>query len=416
MNLPFFIAKRLYSGEKRNKRQASRPAVRIATLGVIIGISVMTLSVCVVLGFKREISSKVIGFGGHIEVMNQHSLSSMESIPIEADTSLRKEIIGTEGVEHLQRSSQKMGMLKTENDFQGIMLKGVAEDYDWTFMRSHLIEGSIPECSIDNQDNSILISKEISKALNLKVGERVFAYFFEESIKMRRFKVCGIYQTNMKQFDGSIVMTNLYSVNAINKWNDNMCSSLELTVKDYTKSLKQTNQNIIRLLKGKAMTNGDKYAAMSIRELYPQIFSWLDLLDLNVWVILSLMIALSGFTLISGLLILILEKTSTIGILKALGTPDRQIRSIFLHFATFIIMKGLIIGNILGISLALLQDNYHILKLDASNYYIEYVPIYFNIPMLLGLNLATFIVAILSLIAPSFLISRIEIAKALKFD
>ena len=416
MNLPFFIAKRLYSGEKRNKKQASRPAVRIATIGVIIGISVMTLSVCIVLGFKREISSKVIGFGGHIEVMNQRSLSSMESIPIEADMTLRKEIMDAEGVEHLQRSSQKMGMLKTEHDFQGIMLKGVAEDYDWTFMRSHLIEGSLPKCGIESQDNSILISKDISKALNLKVGERVFAYFFEETIKMRRFKVCGIYQTNMKQFDGSIVITNLYSVNAINKWNDNMCSSLELTVKDYTKSLKQTNQKIIRLLKYKAMANGDKYASMSIRELYPQIFSWLDLLDLNVWVILSLMIALSGFTLISGLLILILERTSTIGILKALGTPDKQIRSIFLHFATFIILKGLIIGNILGISLALMQEHYHLLKLDASYYYIEYVPISFNIPMLLGLNLATFIVAILSLIAPSFLISRIEIAKALKFD
>ncbi|MEG1579762.1 MAG: FtsX-like permease family protein [Bacteroidaceae bacterium] len=415
MNLSFFIARRLYYSKKDTK-QVSRPAVRIGTIGIVIGLSVMILSLCTVLGFKREISSKVIGFGQHIEIMNQRSLGSPTTLPIDAPQPFLHKISNVEGIEHVQRFSQKMGMLKTDNDFQGVMLKGIAKEYNLNFLRSHLLEGEIPEFSANSSTNKILISKTIADALHLKIGSRVFSYFFEESIKTRRFTVCGIYQTNMQQFDKSFVITDLRTVNKLNHWKDDQCSGLELQITDYEHQLDQTDMQVIKALSGIYMQNNDTYIALTIRELYPQIFNWLDLLDMNVWVILTLMICLSGFTMISGLLILILERTSTIGVLKALGAQNRTIRHIFLHFATFIIGKGLLWGNIIGLGLALLQNYFHILKLDASNYYVESVPIEFNIPILIALNVATFVIALLSLIAPSFLISHIQPAKALRFD
>lgn len=414
MSLAFFIAKRLYS-HRDDTRKVSVPAMRIATLGVATGLAIMIVSVCIVLGFKNEIRSKVIGFGSHIEVLNVYSFNSPESYPIVTDPPFINKIKAVKGIKHVQRYSNKTGILKTDNDFKGIMLKGIGEEYDMGFFEKHLVTGKVPSFSEIKSNNNILISQSIADALGLNVGDKIFAYFFEQSIKMRRFNVCGIYCTNMSQFDNNIVLTDIYTVNRLNNWESRQSSGLELTVNDYDK-LNEIDLEVLRTIGGRIDEFGSKYSALTIQELYPQIFDWLNLLDLNVWIILALMSAVAGFTMISGLLILILERTNTIGLLKAMGATNATVRRVFLYFSVFIIGRGLILGNVIGLGFVLLQQHFGLIKLDPATYYVDSVPVLINVWLIFALNIGTLIVSILSLLGPSFLISRIQPAKAIRFD
>ena len=414
MNFSLYIARKL-SGDKGNQKKVSRPAIRIATAGVAIGLAVMLISVCVMLGFKQEIRSKVIGFGSHVQIINYESLRASAYAPLAFNDTLFRQIRSLEGVAHIQRFCNKGGILKTDEAFKGVMLQGVDCDFNSTFLRSNLVDGDIPVFSADSSSNKVVISRQIADELRLKVGDKVYAYFFEGAIRSRRFTVAGIYQTNMTEFDKQLVFTDLYTCNRLNNWQADQCSGVEISLTDFD-NLDAVSKKLIKLVNHRTDAYGAFYSAMTIKELYPQIFDWLNLLDMNVWVILILMVGVAGFTMISGLLIIILERTNFIGVMKALGATNHVMRQIFLYYAVFIIGKGLFWGNVFGLGLVLLQQYTGLIRLDAATYYVESVPVLINWGYILVINLFTFAASVLVLILPSFLISHIHPAKSIRFE
>lgn len=415
MNLPLFIARRIYS-VNGDKAEVSKPAIRIATAGIAIGLAVMIVSVCVVFGFKHAVSAKVIGFGSHIQVANFMTLQTSESYPIQMTDSLLKVLKNTQGVEHVQRFATKQGVLKTDSDFLGVVFKGVGPDFDSTFIHQNLMEGSIPSFSDTKSSNKILLSMSMAKKLKLKTGDRIFAYFIDHAgVRVRRFTIAGIYQTNLAQYDDITCFMDLYTAVKLNGWEKDQVSGAEITVKDFNK-VDDTEAIFINRLNRTVDQYGETYSSKTIRDISPQIFSWLDLLDLNVWIILALMIAVAGVTMISGLLIIILERVTMIGVLKAMGAKNTMIRHTFLWFAVFIITRGLLIGNFIGIGLVLLQRYTGLVGLDPQTYYVTTVPVEINIPILLLLNVATLLISIVVLIAPSYLISHIHPAKSMRYE
>ena len=414
MRFNLFVAKRLFN-DKGGVRNVSRPAIRIATAGVAIGLAVMIVSVCVVLGFKSEIRSKVIGFGSHIQIINYESISSGVSKPVAFPDSLIKEIRQVPGVSHVQRFSYKGGILKTDDAFEGILLHGVGAEFNADFLKSNLKEGEIPVFSADSATNRIVVSQTIADRLHLSCGDRVFAYFFDGTVRARRFTVSGIYQTNLSEFDDNMVFTDLYVCNRLNNYADDQYAGVEITV-DRFDDVDLVAGSLVGKVNHLVDEYGAGYAAMTIRELYPQIFDWLDLLDVNVWVILILMVAVAGFTMISGLLIIILERTNFIGVMKALGATNRSMRHVFLYFAAFIVGRGLLWGNVLGIGLVMLQYYFNMVHLDPATYYVDAVPVLFNAGYIVAINAATAFISVFVLILPSLLVSRIHPAKSIRFE
>ena len=414
MNFPLFIAKRIYN-DPGDKQKVSRPAIRIATIGVAIGLAVMIVSVSVVLGFKHTIRDKAIGFGSHITVAEFSTINGINQYPICMDDSMVNLLRKINGVKHVQRFAMTQGILKTENDFLGVMFKGVDEQFDTTFVHQYLVEGTIPTFSGTSSKQQILISKLMADKLQLHAGQSVYAYFINNNVRARKFTIAGIYQTNLKKYDEVICFTDLYTAVKINGWEPDQATGAELTVNDFEK-LDQTEETIIALVNRTKDKYHHTYSSATVQESNPQIFSWLNLLDLNVWIILVLMICVAGFTMISGLLIIILERTNMIGVLKALGSRNKAIRHTFLWFAVFIIGKGMLWGNILGIGVTLLQKFTGLIKLDPATYYVDTVPVEINLPMLLLINVCTLIVSVFVLIAPSYLISHIHPAKSMRYE
>ncbi|MCD8202124.1 MAG: FtsX-like permease family protein [Prevotella sp.] len=415
MNLPLFIAKRIYS-DNGDKQRVSRPAIRIATAGVAIGLAVMLISVCIILGFKHSIRDKVIGFGSHITVANFHYLHNDIQSSICMPDLVLDTLRNINGVDHVQRFAMKQGILKTDSDFLGVMFKGVGPEYDTTFIHNNLVSGCIPAFSDSVSQNKILISKIMANLLKLNTGDKVFAYFIDnDDVRTRRFTIAGIYETNLTQFDKALCFTDLYSAIRLNGWEPDQLSGAELTVKDFNK-LNDIEDILIQKVNRSLDRNGETFSSETIQQSNPQIFAWLDLLDLNVWIILILMLCVAGFTMISGLLIIILERTNMIGILKALGAGNKMVRKTFLWFAVFIIGRGMLLGDIIGIALMLIQKYTGLVTLDPSTYYVKVVPVEINIPVIILLNIATFIISVFVLIAPSYLISHIHPAKSMKYE
>lgn len=415
MNFPLFIARRIY-GNHHNERKVSRPAIVIAVAGIAIGLMVMIVSISVVLGFKHSIQNKVIGFGSHIQVTNFMSQMSANDYPIVIDDSMMNVIKKMPGVKHVERYAYKQGILKTDNDFLGVTFKGVGQEFDSTFIHHSMVEGSIPTFSDSVSSNRILISKIMADKLNLKCGEKIFAYFIDQSgVRMRRLTIQGIYQTNLNQYDETICFADLYTVVKLNGWNADQTSGAEVSLTDFSK-LDQTEKNFIKTVNRTTDKYGETYASQTIRDANPQIFNWLDLLDVNVVIIIVLMIAVSAVTMISGLLIIILECTNMIGVMKALGSTNTSIRHIFLWFSTFVIGRGLLIGNAVALALIFLQNQFKIFKLDPSVYYISAVPVEVNLPLFLALNVLTFALCVLMLVAPSYLISKISPTKSIRYE
>ncbi len=415
MNLPLFIAKRIYS-DKGDKQKVSRPAMRIAVSGVAVGLAVMIVSVCIVFGFKHTIRDKVIGFGGHIKVANFMSLHGNEQRPIAMSDSMMKMLRGIDGVSHVQRYAFKQGILKTDKDFLGVVFKGIASEYDTTFIHANMVSGSIPVFSDSSSGNKVLISKIMADVLSLKTGDKVFAYFIDnDNVRMRRLSVAGIYSTNLTQYDKSVCFSDLYTAVRLNGWERDRIEGVELTLKNF-EDVDKVEDLLVKKVNRKTDSYGETYSSETIQNSNPQIFAWLDLLDLNVWIILALMLCVAGFTMISGLLIIILERTNMIGILKALGATNGEIRKTFLWFSVFIIGKGLLFGNIIGLGLVLLQKVTGIISLDPATYYVKTVPVEIDIPVIIAINAITLIVSVFVLIAPSFLVSHIHPAKSMRYE
>ena len=415
MNLSFFIAKRIYS-DKGDKRKVSRPAIHIATAGVAIGLAVMILTVSVVLGFKHTIRDKVIGFGSHIQVANFLTMQSSDPYPICIDDSIMRVIKGIEGVAHVERFALTQGILKTDEDFLGISFKGIGPEYDLSFIKSNLKRGSLPSFSDSANKGNLLLSSATADKMNLKTGDKVYAYFISDTgVKMRRFTVSGIFQTNMSQFDNSLCFTDLYTARKLNNWDGQLCSGAEVRVADL-QLIDAVASRIADKVNRTTDHEGNIFSSQTIYESYPQIFSWLSLLDVNVWIILALMICVAGFTMISGLLIIILERTQMIGVLKALGMKGASVRHTFLWFAVFIIGKGMLIGDLLAAAIIVLQRQTGFISLDPTTYYVSEAPTEVNLPAFLLVNAATLLISVLVLVGPSFLISHIHPAKSMRYE
>ena len=421
MNLSFDIARSVYYNSDADRR-ISRPAVRIAMLGVAIGIAVMIVSVAVVLGFKHTVRDKVVGFGSHIVVTNFMTLQTTDqSQCINANDSLYRKVSSIKGVRHVERYSQKQGVLKTDGDFLGVVFKGIGEDYDTTFLAKNIVEGRMPQLSMWKSTQQLLLSRIQANRLGLKVGDKVFAYYLsDDDVRARPFTVAGIYQTNLTRYDESICFTDLYTMSRLNGWsveNKNVMevTGMEVLVNDFD-SIDSVEAQMIETINKSQDSDGHYLSSSTVKDQNPQIFSWLDLLDLNVWIILILMVSVSGFTMISGLLIIILERTSMIGLLKALGARNSMVRHTFLWLATFIVLRGLMWGNVLGIGICLLQKWTGLIQLDAATYYVSEVPIEVNWGLVVLLNVATLLLTTLTLVLPSFFVSTIKPAKTMRME
>jgi len=415
VNLPFFLAKRIYTNNA-DKKRVDRPAIRIAIAGVAVGLAVMLVSVSVVFGFKHTIRNKVVGFGSHIQVANFMTLQASEQYPIQMGDSMLKVLRAIPGVKHVQRFAVKQGILKTDKDFLGVAFKGIAADYDTTFIHQNLVAGAIPHFSDTVGKQQMIVSQAIADQLNLKLGDKVFAYFIDNTgVKARRFTIAAIYQTNLSQFDKVTCFIDLYTAVKLNAWETDQASGAELTVNDFN-LLNQTAARVVEKVNRTIDSYGETYSSQTIQEMNQQIFSWLDLLDLNVWIILGLMLAVAGVTMISGLLIIILERTAMIGILKAIGARNTTIRRTFLWFAVFTIGKGMLIGNLIGLGLIVLQHYTGLVKLNPATYYVSTVPVEFNLLVWLLLNVATLVISVFVLIAPSYLVSKINPAASRRYE
>ena len=415
MNWKLFVAQRIYRS-REGEKEVSKPAVLIARWGIAIGLAVMIVAVAVVVGFKHEVRDKVVGIGSDIAITNFDAQKSYETMPIAAGDSLMEALRAQQGVKHVQRYSTKPGMIMTDDNFLGMVLKGVSQEYDWTFLRKHLQEGEIPVFSDSASTNRTLISRTIANKLHLKLGDKLYTYYISgDNVRARRLEVAGIYQTNFSIYDDMFLLTDLYTVNRLNAWQKDQVSGIELEVTDPAKleAIKEGIRTQVDMVKDKY---GGTYYTQSVEEQNPQIFAWLDLLDMNVWVILILMTGVAGFTMISGLLIIILERTNMIGVLKALGADNLAIRKVFLSFSVFLIGKGMLWGNVIGLAFVGVQSFFRPFKLDPTTYYVDSVPVEFNVWWWVLLNVCTLVVSVLMLVGPSYLIAHIHPAKSIRFE
>lgn len=414
MNVALFIAKRIRKGGITGKKLAG-PVVKVATLGVALGMAVMIVSVAVGLGFKKEVREKVIGFGGHIQVMSYDYNLSYEVNPIVHDSVLMANVASVKGVRHIQKFISKPGIIKTGGQVHGLVLKGVSFDYDWSFFDNIMMSGSVLHLSPDSISTQILISQALSDMLHLKVGDAVPMYFLEQQVRARKFVVSGIYDSGLSEFDELFALVDFRQVQKLNSWNDNQIAGYELLVDDFD-NLDAIASQVRVFTSGYIDPQGLMIRTRSIKEAQPQIFGWLDLLDTNIIVILALITLVAGFNMISGLLILILERTNMIGVLKALGADNQMLRRVFVYVAVHIVGRGLLWGNFIGAALCLVQKYTGLISLDPKNYYLDKVPIYIEPMHLVMLNVASIAITVLMLLGPSYVVAKISPAKAIRFD
>ena len=414
MSLSFFIAHRLYC-EKKEGRQISRPAVLIAKTGIAVGLAVMLVAVCVIVGFKSEVRDKIVGFGGHVQINNLEQMQPYEPLAIGIDDTLINSLAAFPNVKHIQRYSVKPGMIKTEKAFQGMVLKGVGQDYDLSFLRSHLIGGEFPNFTDSITSNQVVVSQAMAEQLELNLGDKLDTYYIENEIRIRRLSIVGIYCTGFTEYDSYFLFTDLHTVNRLNHFQSGQVSGIEVILDNYA-VLENDTWEIGSFLEKCIDRYGAKYTARNVEQLNPAIFAWLGVLDVDIWVILVLMMGVAGFTMISGLLILIIERAAMIGTLKSLGANNGIIRRVFLWLSVFIIGRGMLWGNVIGLGFCLLQYYTGLLTLDAETYYMDTVPIAFNIKYLILLNAGTLLASVLILLGPSYLIARIRPADAMRFE
>lgn len=407
-NDEFKIAKRLYFSQEGEERH-SRPAIRVALAGIIVGVMVMIVTICIVVGFKHTVTEKVAGFGAHIQIVNFDNNNTYDLRPIEVSDSLMDRLRGFDHIAAVSPFITKPGMLKTDSAFHGIVLKGT--DY-WDFFGRRIIDGAIP-----TKPNEVVISRSMAKTMNLHVGDAVSSYFVDETdVRARRYSVCGIYDTGFKEFDDLFVVTDLRDARRLQGWEANTYSGVEILVDDI-ESIDETADAVYFATVNKLDENGyNAYYVQTLKEQNPAIFAWLDLLDMNVIVIIVLMLLVAGFNIVSGLIILILDGVQLIGTLKALGADNRFVRRVFLGQAALLIGKGMLYGNAIGFILAAIEYKFHLVPLDATTYYVSYVPIAFPWGWLLLLNVLTLVVSLLILLLPSMIITKISPAKVMHFE
>ncbi|MBN2610803.1 MAG: ABC transporter permease, partial [Bacteroidales bacterium] len=354
MNTEFFIAKRI-TFDKESRLSVSRPIIKISVLGIALGLAVMIISVAIVTGFKNEIRRKISGFSSHIQIVNYDSNNSFETKPVSKNQDFYPSIDSVYGIEHIQVFATKPGIIKTENDIQGAVAKGIGSDFNWSFFQENLKEGEIFIVNDSLKTDKVIISQYLASLLKLKTGDRFAMYFIDEQPRGRPFTVSGIYETSLEEFDKQFILADIGHIQKVSNWNDDQVSGFEILVKNF-RDIDYMTYMVAGIAGTKIFEDGSGLRVTNIKEKHPQIFDWLGLIDKNVWIILGLMLIVASFNMISGLLIMILDRTNMIGVLKAIGTQNKSIQRIFLYQAAYLMVKGLFWGNLIGLSACLIQD------------------------------------------------------------
>lgn len=416
MNTELFIARRLFSSKDQNQKM-SRRIVRLAVAGISMGMMVMLLAVAIVTGFQREIKAKVNGFAAHLQIVNYDSNQSYQTESINKEQALGEELKAMPEVRHVQQYATKPGMIKTDDEIQGVVLKGIAPDFDWSFFEQNRVEGT--QIKLDSlRTDQVWISEQVSNLMKLKLGDSFRMYFLNENEtvpRVRRFDVGGIYRTGLEEFDRMFVLIDIRHIQRLNSWDENEISGYEVFVHDMDE-VDELEYQVRDLILANLSEDESLLRVFNVKRKFPHIFDWLQLLDMNVWVILALMVLVAGFNMVSGLLVIILERTQMIGILKSLGAANVNVRKIFLYLSAFLVGKGLLWGNIIGLALCFLQHYFHLIQLDPTSYYVDTVPVNISVLHLLLLNAGALIVTLFMLLGPSWFVSRISPEETIRFE
>lgn len=422
MSVEKFIADRITLANK-GKNNISKPIVKIGIIGIALGISVMILTVGIVLGFKQEIISKITGITSHITISSTSMNNSNEPSPLKLPEDTLKMLKSSGFVKHVQPTAIKNGIIKTKAENEGVLLKGVSKDFDFTFFKKYLTEGALPVYTDTGVSRDIFISKKLADKLNIKTGQKLLAYFLtnkklsdsltahgytELEKRSRSFKVCGIFNTGFLEFDESLAIVDLKQIQKLNYWENGEVGSYEVFLNDFN-TLDTDVEKVQELL-------GYNYRIMPVNEAYESIFSWLEMVDVNGIIIISLMLMVAGVNMITALLILILERANMIGLVKSMGMSNVSVRKVFFYVSLKLLWRGLLIGNIIGIGVVLLQYFFHLVKLDSDTYYVEYVPVIFNVTYILLLNACIIVSCMLMMFLPTLILTRITPIKTLRFD
>ena len=407
MNLELFIAKRLaYSKDK--KTFTSRPIIRIALAGVAIGFSVMIIAVSIVIGFKKEIRNKVIGFGSHIQISNYDENNSYESKPIDKEQKFLTALKYDKEIKHIQVFATKPAIVKSQDQIEGVVCKGIGSDFDWKYFQDHLTSGEVFSSYDSTSSDSVVISEILAKKLKLKAGDDLITFFIQQPPRARRFHIAGIYNTGLEEFDKLYMFCDIGQIQKLNDWSKSQIGGYEIAINNFD-NLEVIGDKVYNLVPS-------ELNARTIKDLYPQIFDWLGLQNINAIIIITLMIVVSGMNMISALLIIILERVNMIGMLKALGSPNISIRKVFIYLAGFLTGKGLMWGNIIGLTCIWIQSYYKPIHLDEQSYYISYVPIDFSWTYLAILNVGTLLVCVIMMTIPTLIIAKIKPLSAIRYS
>ncbi|MCQ2605096.1 MAG: ABC transporter permease [Bacteroidales bacterium] len=417
MNTELYIARHILP--RKNTTNISKPIVNIAIIAIALGLAVMIIAVSIIVGFKSTISEQIFGFSSHIEIVNFDNNSSYETLPIQKDSNLIKNLQNEEIVTGVQVYATKPGLIKVNNTARGIIVKGIDETYNWHFIEKHLIEGSILQFPPDTTTDNVVISKTLANLLGLSISDKFTTSFVpndaNKKVRKRSFIVSGIYETHLNEIDDRFILADIRHIQDLNNWEPNQISGYEVFLQDY-KLLDKQKETINDIVGYDISPDSQKLQVETLQEKTPQIFDWLSLLDMNAWLIIALMILVAGMNMITGLLVIILEKTTMIGILKSIGAQNANIRKIFLYVGSLLIGKGLFWGNVVGLMLCILQQQFHLITLDPTIYFMSYVPISLSFTYILLLNIGTFILTTAMLIIPSMVITKISPSEAIRFD
>lgn len=417
MNTNLYIARRIFSA-KENKQNLSHKIVNIALFGIVLGLIVLILAVAIVTGYKSEVGKKVIGFGSHLQIVTLDTNQSFETTPISEKQPFTQELSSIEGISHVQVFATKPGIIRTDEEIHGVVLKGIGPDFDWSFFEGNKMAGDTFQVQDTVRNNKVWVSQQMADLLKLKLGDPLYMFFYDpaETLpRQRRFELAGIYKTSLEEFDRMFVLVDINHIRRLNNWENDQVSGFEIFVRDF-KNISDQEKAVNNLLLRYTTPESPVLQVVSIKEKYAHIFDWLGLLDMNVWVILSLMVLVAGFNMVSSLLVIILERTQMIGILKSLGAHNWSIRKVFLYFSVMMILKALIWGNLIGIGICLIQQYTHVLKLDPMSYYLEYVPVNLRIWHLVLLNVGTVVITMLMLLIPSYFITKVSPEKTIRFE
>jgi len=410
LNYELFIAKRIIAG-KEYKNSISSPIIKIAITAIALGVIIMLVAIATANGLQLKIREKIAGFNGHVQIVNyDNNNSEVSVVSIDKNQDFYPKFEGISGIKNIQIFASKAGILRTKNDFEGIVFKGVSTDYDWSFFDEYLLAGRVPNLNL-SRTKEVLLSKTIVDRLQLKLNDTILSTYIKNTANTlpanRKYTLVGIYNTGFAQFDKSIMIGDIREVQRLNKWNKNQIGGFEVLLDNFDE-LDQKGDQIYRQI-------GAKLNSKTIVESYPTVFEWIKLFDNNVWFIIAIMILVASINMITALLVLILERVQMIGILKALGSNNWAIRKVFLYNASYLVLKGLLWGNSIGLALLMFQKYSGIISLNPETYYVSEVPIHISISTILLLNIGTLVMCFLMLIIPSFIITKINPAKSIKF-